>query len=100
MSAVHGSGRIGRLSLADGELTPTTPSTAKKRKQRNPSMADTEQEVADLRRDWGSAYRITWHDRFRATHVVTGDSLDADSAAELHVLLLAHFSQTIAGQSH
>jgi hypothetical protein len=98
MSAGQGSGRIGTLSLARGEFASTTPITAKKRKQRNPSMADTEQEVADLRRVWGGAYRITWQDRFRATHIVTGDSLDADSATELRGLLLVHFSRAAADQ--
>ena len=45
-------------------------------------------ELADLRRGWGAAYRITWDSgRFRATHIVSGQAVDAGNAAELRKLI-------------
>jgi len=45
-------------------------------------------ELADLRRGWGDAYRITWDSgRFRATHIVSGQAVDAANAAELRKLI-------------
>ena len=45
-------------------------------------------ELADLRRGWGDAYRITWDSgRFRATHIVSGQVVDAWNAAELRKLI-------------
>lgn len=50
-------------------------------------------ELADLRRSWGEAYRITWDDgRFRATHITSGEALDAQSATGLRKLLRDHRS--------
>lgn len=54
-------------------------------------------ELADLRRGWGEAYRITWDNgRFRATHIVSGQVLDAQSAAELRQLMRDHRGQLAA----
>jgi hypothetical protein len=54
-------------------------------------------ELADLRRGWGDDYRITWNsDRFRATHIVSGQTLDARSAAGLRMLIRAHHSRWAA----
>jgi hypothetical protein len=51
-------------------------------------------ELADLRRGWGDDYRITWNsDRFRATHIVSGQTLDAGNATGLRMLIRAHHSR-------
>ena len=48
-------------------------------------------ELAGLRRSWGHAYRITWGgNRFRATHIVSGQAIDAENAADLRMLILDH----------
>jgi len=45
-------------------------------------------ELADLRRGWGDAYRITWEaGRFRATHIVSGQAVEAGNAAELRKII-------------
>ena len=45
-------------------------------------------DLADLRRRWGEAYRITWDNgRFRATHIISGDTLDAENATDLQQLI-------------
>ena len=54
-------------------------------------------ELADLRRGWGDDYRITWNsDRFRATHIVSGQTLDAGNATGLRMLIRAHHSRWAA----
>jgi hypothetical protein len=54
---------------------------------------DADAELADLRRRWGEAYRITWDSgRFRATHIISGRAIDADNAAGLHVLIRHHYT--------
>lgn len=56
--------------------------------------SDYEQDLAELRRWWGDAYRIIWDDgRFRATHIVSGQMLDASSAADLRELIRDHHSR-------
>lgn len=51
-------------------------------------------ELAGLRRGWGETYRITWgNGRFHATHIVSGQALDARSATELRRLLRHHHVQ-------
>ena len=56
-----------------------------------------EPELADLRRAWGDAYRITWNgDRFRATHIISGQALDAKNAADLRTLIRDHHSHQVA----
>jgi hypothetical protein len=52
------------------------------------ASADHEPELADLRYFWGGAYRITWQGRFRATHIMSGEAVKADSAAAMRELLL------------
>jgi hypothetical protein len=52
-------------------------------------MTEIEQELAALRHLWGGAYRITWTGQFRATHLATGEMLEAASPNELRMLLLA-----------
>jgi hypothetical protein len=55
---------------------------------------DYEQDLAEMRRCWGDAYRITWDDGgFRATHIVSGQILDASSATELRKLIRDHHSR-------
>jgi hypothetical protein len=50
--------------------------------------------LAGLRRGWGEAYRITWDNgHFHATHITSGQALDAQTAAELRQLLRRHHSQ-------
>src|SRR5215469_4941268 len=46
-----------------------------------------EEELASLRFFWGGAYRITWQGRFRATHIASGEALEADNAAAVRMLL-------------
>jgi hypothetical protein len=54
-------------------------------------------DLADLRRAWGDAYRITWNgDRFRATHIISGRALDAGNAADLRMLIRNHHSRRAA----
>jgi len=54
-------------------------------------------DLAGLRRRWGEAYRITWQSgRFRATHIISGLALDADSAADLHRLIRHHYTSHAA----
>lgn len=52
--------------------------------------ADHERELADLRYFWGGAYRITWQGRFRATHIRSGEAVEADTATSLRELLFGH----------
>jgi len=59
--------------------------------------AAVEQDLADLRRRWGNAYRITWEDRFRATHITSGQAIDAGSAPELHKRIRHHYSEHATG---
>jgi hypothetical protein len=52
------------------------------------TAVDPASELADLRLGWGDAYRITWDSSlFRATHIVSGQALDAGKASELRRLL-------------
>lgn len=53
------------------------------------ASADRERELADLRYFWGGAYRITWQGLFRATHIGSGEAVEADTATALRELLLA-----------
>ena len=55
---------------------------------------DLEQDLADLRYLWGGAYRITWQNRFHATHIASGETISADTATELHICLWDHFRRT------
>jgi hypothetical protein len=62
------------------------------------SAPDVDADLADLRRRWGEAYRITWDSgQFRATHIVSGRALDADSAADLHTVIRHHYASHAAG---
>ena len=46
-------------------------------------------DLAELRRSWGDAYRITLEDgRFRATHIISGQAVDAGDATELRKLII------------
>ena len=55
-------------------------------------------ELAALRRTWGDAYRITWNgDRFRATHITSGQALDSKNATGLRTLIRDHHSRQAAG---
>ena len=50
-------------------------------------------DLADLRCHWGEAYRITWDNgQFRATHIISGDTLDAENAADLQHLIRHHYT--------
>jgi hypothetical protein len=61
---------------------------------------DHDQDLAELRRCWGDAYRIIWYDgRFRATHIVSGQTLHASSAADLRTLIRDHHSRQWANSS-
>ena len=50
--------------------------------------ASRERDLADLRYFWGGVYRVTWQGRFRATHIATGEAIEADSAPAMRELLL------------
>lgn len=52
--------------------------------------AGRERELADLRYFWGGAYRITWQGRFRATHLKSGEAVEADTATAMREVLLDH----------
>jgi hypothetical protein len=55
---------------------------------------DPSPQLADLRRAWGDAYRITWNgNRFRATHIISGQALDARNATDLRMLIRDHHSR-------
>ncbi len=59
--------------------------------------ADPVQELAALRLWWGGAYRITRDaGRFRATHITSGQRLDAGNATELRKLIREHHSRRAA----
>jgi hypothetical protein len=58
--------------------------------QRATSLPDVVKDLADLRFSWGGLYRITWQGRFRATHIASGETLGAESAAAMRVLMLTH----------
>ena len=51
----------------------------------------TDADLARLRRAWGSAYRITWDEGFRATHIATGGRLRAATARELEDRIRGHY---------
>ena len=55
---------------------------------------DLGQDLADLRYLWGGTYRITWQNRFQATHIATTEHVSADTAADLHICLWDHFRRT------
>ncbi len=59
-----------------------------------PGHCGLEQDLADLRYTWGGAYRITWQNHFLATHIASGETVGADTAAGLHAGLRDHFRQT------
>jgi hypothetical protein len=73
------------------------PTQAATRTQRRESLMkdfDPGPELADLRRAWGDAYRITWNgNHFRATHVISGQALDAATATDLRMLIRNHHSR-------
>lgn len=56
-----------------------------------------EHDLADLRRRWGEAYRITWEDRFRATHITSGQVIYASNALELRGRIRDHYSEHASG---
>jgi len=61
---------------------------------------DPAQELAELRRAWGDGYRITWDGaRYRATHIISADAMDAANAADLRKLLSDHHSRQAARSS-
>ncbi len=61
------------------------------------SAPDPALELADLRRAWGDAYRITWDGgRFRATHIISAYAIDAANTADLRKLLRDHHSRHAA----
>jgi hypothetical protein len=58
---------------------------------------DPDPDLADLRRTWGDAYRITWNgDHFRATHITSGQALNAENATHLRTLIRDHHSRRTA----
>jgi len=59
--------------------------------------AGVEQDLADVRSRWGEAYRITWENGFRATHIASGQVIDADNALDLRERIRAHFSENASG---
>jgi len=61
------------------------------------SGAKVAQDLAELRRRWGEAYRVTWERRFRATHITSGQFIDADDAPELHERIREHYSEHASG---
>ena len=61
------------------------------------SAPDPALELADLRRGWGDAYRITWDGgRFRATHIISAYAMDAANTADLRKLLRDHHGRHAA----
>jgi hypothetical protein len=56
-------------------------------------------DLAYLRRRWGEAYRITWDSsRFRATHIISAEALDAKNATALQKLILRHHTTQAASR--
>jgi len=57
-------------------------------------------QLADMRRSWGDSYRITWDNgSFRATHIVSGEAVDAANAADLRKLLRDQHAQRAASSN-
>ena len=55
---------------------------------------DHEQDLAELRRCWGHAYRISWDSSsYRATHIVSGQMLGASNASGLRRLIRDHHAR-------
>ena len=83
--------------------TPGPPPPGPPGSHREPEPAanspDLPADLADLRRRWGEAYRITCDgSRFRATHIISAETLDAKNATALQKLILRHHTTQAASR--